>query len=149
MNDVNFFNESNIDITEYIKDLKKLVKYAIKYEELKNLEFNIIFVDNEYIKKLNKQYRSINKETDVLSFALEDVKNVELVDKRLLGDIYISVPKAIMQAKEYNHSLLRELGFLVIHGFLRLLGYNHELETESEIMFNKQELILNGYGITR
>jgi probable rRNA maturation factor len=149
MNEVNFFNESKINIDEYIKELKRLIAYAIKHEKEKKLEFNIIFVDNEYIRKLNKKYRNIDKETDVLSFALEDNKKFETKGNRILGDIYISIEKAKTQADEYNHSLLRELAFLMIHGFLHLLGYDHEKGEDEKIMFSKQELILSEYGIIR
>ncbi|MFA5602486.1 MAG: rRNA maturation RNase YbeY [Bacilli bacterium] len=149
MNEVNFFNESKININEYIKELKKIIIYAINYEKESNLEFDVIFVDNKHIRELNKKYRNIDKETDVLSFALEDNKRVEKQENRILGDIYISVERAKIQADEYNHSLLRELSFLMIHGFLHLLGYNHESKKEEKIMFNKQELILSEYGIIR
>lgn len=149
MNDVNFFNESKKNIDSYLSTLKGLIDYAIGYESLTNVEFNVIFVDNKYIRKINKDYRGIDRETDVITFALED--NEEIIDdeKRILGDIYISIEKAITQAEEYNHSILRELSFLMIHGFLHLLGYDHIEKEDEEEMFKKQELILDGYGISR
>lgn len=148
MNKVGYFNETNEEIQE-LEEIKKLIEYAIKIEELNNVEFNIIIVDNETIHKLNKEYRGIDRPTDVLTFALEDNSDIELPDVRLLGDIYISLDKTKEQSKEYGHSFLRELAFLSIHGFLHLLGYDHMEKAEEEKMFKKQELILDGYGIKR
>jgi probable rRNA maturation factor len=106
-------------------------------------------VDNKKIREINRDYRNIDRETDVISFALEDFKDITYIDYRLLGDIYISIDKARGQAIEYNHSFLRELSFLTIHGLLHLLGYDHMSEYDEKIMFEKQELILDGYGIKR
>ena len=117
--------------------------------KIKNVIFNIIIVDNKYIHKLNKEYRGIDRPTDVISFALEDNEDLIESDLRVLGDIYISIDKVYEQAKEYGHSNLREICFLMIHGFLHLLGYDHIKEEEEKVMFAKQEEILNGFGITR
>jgi probable rRNA maturation factor len=149
LNAIGFFNETGYNIDEEIETIKKLINYAIKELKLKKLEFNIIFVDNEKIRELNKTYRKIDNYTDVISFALEDYQDIKYIDRRLLGDIYISVDKAKEQSIEYQHSLLRELSFLSIHGLLHLLGYNHENKSDEDIMFSKQEAILNGYGIKR
>jgi probable rRNA maturation factor len=148
MNKVSFFNETNELIIEE-KNLKKLIKYAIKHEKLKNVVFNVIFVDNDKIKELNTKYRHIDNVTDVISFALEDNKTNNYGKIRMLGDIYISINKAKEQSIEYNHSYLRELSFLMIHGFLHLIGYDHKDIDDEKIMINKQEEILNGYGIKR
>ena len=104
---------------------------------------------NPRIKEINRDYRKIDRETDVISFALEDSKDLEYEDFRLLGDIYISIDKAVSQSIEYNHSLLRELSFLSIHGLLHLLGYDHMKEEDEKIMFGKQEELLNEYQIKR
>lgn len=146
MNTIEIFNETEVDIPE-LREMKKLIKYAMKYEKLDNLEFGIIIVDNKKIKQLNKEYRKIDKETDVISFALEDYKQVIYDKIRVLGDIYISIDKAKEQAKEFNHSLLKELSFLMIHGFLHLLGYDHIDEEDEKNMFAKQKEILDSYGI--
>ncbi len=146
MNTIEFFNETNIVVPE-LKEMKRLVKYAMKHEKLDNLEFGVIIVDNKKIRELNREYRKIDKETDVISFALEDYKQVIYDKIRVLGDIYISIDKAKEQAKEYEHSLLKELSFLMIHGFLHLLGYNHINEEDEKIMFEKQKEILDNYGI--
>lgn len=147
MNQFEIFNETTEKID--IEEIKKLLNYALKYKKLENVEFNIIFVDNETIRNINKEYRNIDRETDVISFALEDNEDMKFEFGRLLGDIYISIPRMKEQAKEYGHSEKRELSFLVIHGLLHLLGYDHMTKEEEEVMFKEQELILDGYGITR
>ncbi|MEG0266843.1 MAG: rRNA maturation RNase YbeY [Bacilli bacterium] len=130
------------------EDIKKVIEVAIEHEKLDNLEFNIIIVDNDYIHELNKNYRKIDRPTDVITFALEDYEDIKL-DHRMLGDIYISYDKAISQSKEYGHSLKREICFLAVHGFLHLLGYDHMNEEDEKIMFGKQELILNEANIKK
>ena len=147
MNHFEIFNETNKKLD--LEEEKNLIEYALNYKKLKGVVFNIIFVDNKTIKKINKEYRNIDKETDVISFALEDSKDIELDGVRLLGDIYISVDKIESQAKQYGHSKKREMAFLTIHGLLHLLGYDHQTKEEEKIMFKEQELILDGYGITR
>ena len=130
-------------------NLAKAIDVAIVHENLDNAIFNIIIVDNTYIHELNKNYRGIDRPTDVITFALEDDQESITYDIRVLGDIYISIDKAISQAEEYGHSLMRELAFLAVHGFLHLLKYDHMNEHDEKIMFSKQEEILNEAGITR
>ena len=138
-------NETNKEI-ENIEDIRKVIDYAYKKEQLVDTFFNIIIVDNDYIHKLNKEYRNIDRETDVITFALEDEKDMMLPDgMRILGDIYISLDKAIEQAKEYKHSIKRELTFLAVHGFYHLLGYDHMTKEEEKIMFAKQKEVLDNY----
>lgn len=148
MNTIEIFNETKYDVRE-ISEMKKLIKYALKYEKLDNVEFDVILVDNKKIKQLNRDYRKIDKETDVISFAFEDYKPVIYDKIRVLGDIYISLDKAKEQANDYDHSLLRELCFLMIHGFLHLLGYDHINEEDEKIMFKKQKEILENYEIKK
>ncbi len=149
MNNIGIFNETNEKI-EIIDTLKKVLNYAIDKEKLKNIEFNVIFVNREYIHNLNKTYRNKDRETDVITFALEDDQTVKNgSDSKVLGDIYICVEKAIDQAEEYGHSLTRELIFLAVHGFYHLLGYDHMTEEEEKVMFTKQEEVLNECGIKR
>lgn len=131
------------------EDVEKVLNIGIKKLKLKNVNFNIIFVDNDYIHKINKEYRNIDRETDVISFALEDDKTFPNMDVRVLGDIYISIDKAKSQAIEYNHSFKRELCFLAIHGFLHINGYDHMTEEDEKVMFGLQEEILNEGKITR
>lgn len=142
------FNELDYEISE-TSDMKKVLEIAIKEEELNDVEFNVILVDNNYIHELNKNYRKIDRETDVITFALEDNEEVNEEEHRLLGDIYISVDKAKSQALEYGHSFKREICFLAVHGFLHLLGFDHMNKHDEEIMFSKQELILNEANITK
>lgn len=150
MENVEIFNETNEKI-EGLDILKPLLEYARTYEGLQEteLEFSVIIINNEKIHKINKEYRGIDRPTDVISFALEDSEGVELENYRILGDIYISIDKVKEQAALYGHSEKRELAFLTIHGFLHLLGYDHMEKEEEKIMFAKQEDILNGFGITR
>lgn len=140
-------NLTKYDIEE-IKDIEKVLNKAIEIEKVDDIEFNVIIVDNPYIHKLNKEYRGIDRETDVISFALEDNEEIK-EEHRVLGDIYISIDKAKSQAIEYGHSFKREICFLAVHGFLHLLGYDHmELEDE-KVMFSRQEEILNEASITK
>lgn len=131
------------------KEIEEYIKYLVKELNLDKCMFNIIFINDEEIHKINKEYRKVDRPTDVISFALEDNKDIEYKDFRLLGDIYISVDRAIEQAKEYNHSIKRELCFLSTHGVLHLLGYDHQTKEDEEEMFTKQKELLEKYGIQR
>ena len=141
-------NNYGKEIPNY-EEIENYVKYLVKELNLDNCMFNIIFITNEEIHKINKEYRKVDRPTDVISFALEDNKDIEYKDFRLLGDIYISVDKAIEQARDYNHSLKRELCFLSTHGILHLLGYDHQTKEDEEEMFTKQKELLEKYGIQR
>jgi probable rRNA maturation factor len=145
---VNIYNQSNKELKKEISELKKFVKFSVNELNIKDCYFNIIFVNNDYIKDLNKNYRNIDRETDVITFALEDDKTV-ISKVRVLGDIYISIDKAISQAEEYGHSLKREISFLTIHGILHLLGYDHMNEKDEKKMFSLQDEILNKADIRR
>lgn len=142
--------------------LESILQKAGEAEGIDQGEVALTFVDNARIHELNLEYRGIDRPTDVLSFAmnesgedeldiiyevqegeaLEDVPNV-------LGDIIISVTRAQEQAQEYGHSLERELGFLFVHGFLHLLGYDHQDEASEAEMMSKQEKVLAQVGLTR
>jgi len=149
MNKIEVFIEVNEEIAE-LATVEKVLYSALDKEKLENTSFNLIIVNNDYIHELNKNYRSIDRETDVITFALEDENSVIIPEsERILGDIYISIDKAKEQATEYNHSLLRELSFLAVHGFYHLLGYDHTTKEEENVMFQKQEEVLNAYGISR
>lgn len=142
------YNETKEEIKE-LEDIKKVLALAINKENVGVVNFNVIIVDNTYIHKLNSEYRGIDRPTDVITFALEDNQDIKYEDFRLLGDIYISLDKAKSQAIEYGHNLKREICFLAVHGFLHLLGYDHMVKEEEEIMFSRQEEILNEAGITK
>jgi probable rRNA maturation factor len=137
-----------------------VVKTALRIE---NIEYpslvSILLVENEEIQRINREYRNKDCVTDVLSFPMLEMKDgkfavkpdeLDMEDGKLfLGDIVVSVPKAIEQANEYGHKNERELAFLTLHGLMHLLGYDHESPPDSEIMEKKQEQILSDIGLTR
>jgi probable rRNA maturation factor len=139
---INFFNETNQNIREY----ERLIKGVFKTINSKK-EFNIIFVDENEIKRINNEFRHIDKVTDVISFALID--DNEIVQTNELGDVFICVEKAKSQAVEYGHSERREFAFLAVHGYLHLCGYDHQTKEEEKVMFDLQEKILEGAGVKR
>ncbi|MBQ6476990.1 MAG: rRNA maturation RNase YbeY [Bacilli bacterium] len=149
MREVNVFKEVDYDV-DNLDVMKDILEFALKKENLDNITFNVIIVDNDYIHKINKEYRKIDRETDVITFALEDEDSVKVPgDVRVLGDIYISYDRVKSQALEYGHSEKRELCFLAVHGFYHLLGYDHMTKEEEKVMFGKQEEVLSSYGIVR
>lgn len=152
---IDWIDETGEVTDEQIQTLEQLLCYAAEVEQVPDgAEVSISFVDNEQIRIINRDYRGKDQPTDVISFALEEMGEgeIEIIGADIppvLGDIIISVPKAKEQATEYGHSLMRELGFLAVHGFLHLLGYDHETEEEEKEMFAKQEQILEKYGLKR
>ncbi|ANB58396.1 putative rRNA maturation factor YbeY [Anoxybacillus sp. B7M1] len=152
---IDWLDETNEVTDEQMEVIAKLLNYAADVEQIPDeAEVSISFVDNEQIRMINREYRGKDQPTDVISFALEEMGEGEteiigLDAPPVLGDIIISVPKAQEQAKEYGHSFMRELGFLAVHGFLHLLGYDHETEEDEKEMFAKQEQILEQYGLKR
>ena len=140
-------NLTNENLKE-IDELNDYIEYLFDYMNIKDAVMSVIIVDNKEIHRINKEYRNIDRETDVISFALEEGETIDEPVKTL-GDIYISIDKVYEQAKEYGHSVKRELFFLVTHGFLHLLGYDHMKKEDEEIMFPLQEKILDDYGVKR
>lgn len=137
------FNVEELEILEnYVKNLTKELK-------IEKAIFNIILVDEDEIHKLNKDYRGVDRKTDVITFALEDSKTFKNPEIRVLGDIYLCVSVAYEQAENYGHSRIREICFLATHGILHLLGYDHMTEEEEKVMFSLQEELLSKYEITR
>ncbi len=126
--------------------LEKVISYTLDNEANSNSLLNIVFIDDTEMQRLNKLYRGIDRTTDVLSFAFNDNKTIES-EVNVLGDIYISIPKMQEQAKEYGHSEKRELSFLVVHGILHLLGYDHMQKEDEKVMFGLQDKILNELNI--
>ena len=141
-------NNTEKEIKE-INKLKEYIKFVTEKLEIKESIFNIIFVSNEEIHNINKEYRNTDRVTDVISFALEDNEEEAFKEFRLLGDIYIAIEVAYDQAIEYNHSREREVCFLATHGLLHLLGYDHMTIEEEKEMFEKQEELLKAYEINR
>ncbi len=149
--DVLFENNTNEEIN--YKLIEKVISEALRYEGVNdNTEVSVTIVDNEEIRKINNKFRNIDRATDVLSFPLIDFDNESLPDdgsKIYLGDIIISIERAKEEAKEYGHSIDREIGFLTAHSMLHLLGYDHMVPEEEKEMFAKQEEILNNLGLRR
>lgn len=149
MNNIEIFNQTEEELDE-LETVRKVLDFAVKKENLENVDFNVIIVGEDYIHELNKNYRNIDRVTDVITFALEDDDTViNASSRRVLGDIYICLDRAKSQAIEYQHSFLREICFLAVHGFYHLLGYDHQTKEEEEVMFTKQEEVLSGCGIKR
>lgn len=147
MNDYSITNEYGYDKDySYLNDV---INRTLEHEKVDNANFSIVFVDNEKIKYLNKNYRGIDRITDVISFAFEDNEEIVYNDIRFLGEIYICIPRMVEQAKEYGHSQTRELAFLTVHGLLHLLGYDHLTKEDEKEMFTLQEVILNENEQTR
>jgi probable rRNA maturation factor len=138
---------------DIISLFEKVVDTAMTDEHFPyDYEVSIILVDNEVIRALNSEYRDMDCPTDVLSFAM--MEGEEYVDMNedgevLLGDIVISIEKAVEQAEEYGHPLKREIAFLTIHGVLHLLGYDHESDDERLRMRAREEDVLCRLGLAR
>lgn len=128
---INIFNELDIDLSNYEKTLKKVFK---PIKDKKNI--NLILTSDERIHILNKTFRNVDRPTDVLSFINDE-------DKDSNGDIFISIPKMKRQAVEYGHSEDREISFLAVHGYLHLIGFDHENEEDEKIMNYETERILS------
>lgn len=129
----------------YLDDLLKL---AIEKLDVKGI-FSITFIDDVKMHEMNLTYRGIDRTTDVLSFALRDAEEDFDCEIEVLGDIFVSIPKMKEQALEYGHSEKRELSFLIIHGLLHLLGYDHMTEDDEKVMFGLQKEVLEYAGITK
>ena len=143
---------------EYEDVVKKVIEKCFEEENLINskLVVTVTFTTPEEIRKINKEYRNIDKATDVLSFPMfekeeldEKIKNDDFVCEDILGDIIISIEKVKEQAIEYGHSFERELSYMLVHGFYHLMGYDHIEEKDKKIMRPKEEKILNELKITR
>ncbi len=155
--------ESLLNTPKFNEHIELVIEKCLALEKVPHeVEVSVTVVDDDTIKDMNKSYRNIDKSTDVLSFPQIESKqdggiaweNVELHpdvgnDTILLGDIVLCEDIAIKQADEYNHSLLREVCFLVAHSMFHLLGYDHASEIQEALMINKQEFVLTKLGITR
>lgn len=146
MNEYEINNEYGYENYDY---LEEVIEETLRSEKVENSVFSIVFVDEGKIREINRDYRGKDSVTDVISFALEDVHDEFSVGLRVLGDIFVCIPRMKEQAKSYGHSEKRELSFLIVHGMLHLLGYDHMKKEDEEIMFQKQDDILERIGITR
>ncbi len=139
---INFYNNSNEKVWKYQRLIKRIFKTINRKDS-----FNLIFVTEEEIQQINKEYRNNDKVTDVISFAAID--DNDRSDFYSLGDIFICVKRAYSQAKDYGHSAAREFAFLAVHGYLHLCGFDHMTKEDEEVMFKIQDDILNKAGIKR
>lgn len=138
-------DEYGYDDYEY---LDTVIEHVINKFNINDSIFDIIFIDDDKMHEMNLSYRGIDRTTDVLSFALNDNKHIDAIVNSL-GDIFISIPKMKSQASDYGHSEKRELSFLVVHGLLHLLGYDHMNESDEKEMFDLQNEILNKLNIIK
>lgn len=152
---IDIVDETGSVSEEMLKEVENLLQFAADREGVQDqAEVSVTIVTNDDIQQINKEYRGKDAPTDVISFALEEEGEgeVEIVGAEMppvLGDIIISADRTREQAEEYNHSFKRELGFLAVHGFLHLLGYDHMTKEEEEEMFTKQKELLDAYGLKR
>ena len=148
-------DETNELTEQQMLEIERIINFAAKKQLIEeHSEVCITYVSNERIQEINREYRDKDTPTDVISFAMEELGEGEVelsgMDMpRILGDIIISIPRTKEQAEEYGHSFERELGFLAVHGFLHLLGFDHMTEEDEKEMFTLQKEILNDYGLTR
>lgn len=158
MSKVKLYYSNHQKLVELPKGIRTLIRQcceaALEEENIKeNAEVSLTIVDNKEIREMNNEYRQKDSATDVLSFPMSDGENFDIdpeTDRIILGDIVISAERAKEQAKEYGHSLEREMCFLATHSMFHLLGYDHEVSKEEEkIMFEKQEKVLKKLGINR
>ena len=156
MLDIYFEDETESVSEDIVKLVEDLLTHAAKMEDCQGqTEVSVTFMNDEAIRQINSEYRSKDSATDVISFALEEMGEGEIAVIRqegipvVLGDILISVETAKRQADEYGHDLRREIGFLALHGFLHLLGYDHLTEAEEQLMFGRQDEILSSFGLER
>ena len=150
-----------LDLEENIKFekiIKKVIEQCFKEEKLENSKLNIsiTLTTPENIRKINKEYRNVDNETDVLSFPIfekeeldKKILNNKFEYEDILGDIVISIKRVEEQAKEYGHSFERELSYMIVHGFYHLMGYDHIKEEDKLVMRSKEEKVLTKLGITR
>lgn len=118
--------------------------------QIQEAEIGVIFVNDQYIHQLNKEYRGVDRPTDVLSFAMQEGEPMPDEDEEcILGDVIISLETALRQSREYEHSLHREVAFLTVHGVLHLLGYDHQAEDQRRLMRDKEEAVLKGLNLPR
>ncbi|OOE13655.1 rRNA maturation RNase YbeY [Fictibacillus arsenicus] len=151
---VEYLNEVDENSEEFQELLVNVLQKAAEMEETGPAEVSVTIVTKERIQEINSEYRQKDAVTDVISFAMEEMgeDETEIIggeETRFLGDIIICLDVAKEQAEEYGHSTEREMGFLAVHGFLHLLGYDHMNEADEKAMFGRQEEILEQYGLKR
>ena len=142
---VSIYNKTKgSNLKQYYTDLDKIFESCLTTLKVdKEVDVAVILIRSKAIQKLNKQYRNIDKSTDVISFAIQDSEELMLDDTLDIGDIYINVDSVVSQALDYGHSIRREFCFLFIHGLLHCFGYDHMNEKDEKIMFELQNKILD------
>lgn len=138
MKKINFINETNYDTKEF----EKQILFTLEFVEEEDFIVNIIFVTSKKIQEINKFYRKKDAVTDVISFANREIEFKVLNPYNEIGDIFICIDRAIEQSKEYGHTLIREIVFLAVHGYLHLNGFDHMTKEDEKVMINKQKNIL-------
>ena len=143
----------NLEIDVQIVDTVRKAAYKVgELYGLDNAEVSITFTDNKHIHEINREYRKVDRPTDVISFALNEGDEPEIeggAPVNVLGDIIISVEKAVEQASDYGHSVEREVAFLTVHGMLHLLGYDHMEEEDRKEMRQEEDFVMEKLGISR
>ncbi len=139
---------------EYTKLIDMVLEECFREEKIldSNLYISVILTNPDEIQRLNREYRKVNKTTDVLSFPMYEREEISSLNKEIeepIGDVIISVQKVKEQAEEYNHSFERELAYMLVHGFYHIMGYDHIEENEKKEMREKEENILNRLNIVR
>lgn len=160
--DLEIYDKTKKGVSEKDQKLiRDVLEFAGSYIHLAdNTEMSVTLVNNDEIHQINKKYRGVDRATDVISFAIEDDEDDDdfpiVMDEELkesipenIGDIFVSVDKVAEQADYLGHSFERELGFLCVHGFLHLNGYDHMKKADADVMFPLQKEILNAYGLKR
>ena len=140
--------QDDIKITEEIKNLiEKSIAAVLKIEKLdENVEVSVSFVGDDEIRDLNREYRGVDKSTDVLSFPMDDEF---IIDNRILGDVIINTRRVMEQAEELGHSNERELSYLTVHSILHLLGYDHMEDEDKKEMREREKLAMRELSIYR
>ncbi len=153
--------QTQIELTDDHMELLKRTTLACLVEEKINIacEINLLLTDDASIREINQQFRNIDNSTDVLSFPMADIREGKIADEGrdydmdegllIIGDIVISMETAVMQARQYGHSIERELAFLTAHGMFHLLGYDHMESQEEAVMMTKQETVMDKLGLKR
>ena len=137
---------------EYVENVKAAAEMVGTLYDVAKGEVSVTLTNNDYIHTLNRTYRGIDRPTDVLSFALNESDEPEILggeELNVLGDLVISIERAEEQAKDYGHSVRREVAFLTVHGMLHLLGYDHMEDAEREEMETEQRFVMDKLGIAR
>lgn len=155
MIETEFLNDQDkYETKDFEKTIKKVLETALDCHKIKgDCEISVVFTNGQKIREINRQFRNIDRETDVLSFPQYEYETEGILktddNPIVLGDIVINLEKAEEQSNDFNHSFMREVGYLAAHSVLHLLGYDHMKEDEKKRMREKEEEIMNKINLTR